>query len=105
VWAFGRWVRSRRYQTEQLLERAALLEREREEKARAAVAEERARIARELHDVVAHSVSVMVVQAQAAQRLTETEQTAHRQQILSSIETTGRQALVEMRRQDRRRCR
>jgi signal transduction histidine kinase len=71
VWAFGRWVRSRRFQTEQLLERTEVLERECEEKARATVAEERARIARELHDVVAHSVSVMVVQAQAAQRLTE----------------------------------
>jgi signal transduction histidine kinase len=97
VWAFGRWVRSRRFQTERLLQRTVVLEREREEKARAAVAEERARIARELHDVVAHSVSVMVVQAQAAQRLTGEEQAELRLQTLSSIETTGRQALVEMR--------
>ncbi len=98
VWAFGRWMRSRRFQTERLLERAVVLEREREEKARAAVAEERARIARELHDVVAHSVSVMVVQAQAAQRLAEAGRADLLQQTLGSIETTGRQALVEMRR-------
>lgn len=98
VWAFGRWMRSRRLQTRQLQDRAARLEKEREEKARAAVAEERARIARELHDVVAHGVSVMVVQAQAAQRLTESEHADLRLQALDSIETTGRQALVEMRR-------
>jgi signal transduction histidine kinase len=98
VWAFGRWMRSRGFQTRQLEDRAARLEVEREEKARAAVAAERARIARELHDVVAHSVSVMVVQAQAAQRLTGAEQTEFRQQTLNAIETTGRQALVEMRR-------
>jgi len=98
VWVFGRWIRNRGFQTRQLEDRAARLEIEREEKARAAVAEERARIARELHDVVAHSVSVMVVQAQAAQRLTEDEQEPLRQQTLRSIETTGRQALVEMRR-------
>ena len=98
VWVFGRWMRNRGFQTRQLADRAARLEIEREEKARAAVAEERARIARELHDVVAHSVSVMVVQAQAAQRLTGDEQAPLRQQTLRSIETTGRQALVEMRR-------
>jgi signal transduction histidine kinase len=98
VWAFGRWMRSRGLQTRELEDRAARLEVEREERARAAVAAERARIARELHDVVAHSVSVMVVQAQAAQRLTGAEQTHLRQQTLSAIETTGRQALVEMRR-------
>src|SRR5919107_4158905 len=98
VWAFGRWMRGRGFQTRQLEDRAARLEVEREEKARAAVAGERARIARELHDVVAHNVSVMVVQAQAAQRLTGAEQTDLRQQTLNAIETTGRQALVEMRR-------
>ena len=97
VWAFGRWMRHRRFQTEQLVERAAVLEREREEKARIAVAEERGRIARELHDVVAHGVSVMVVQAQAAQRLLEGEHRETRQ-ALGSIETTGRQALMELRR-------
>jgi signal transduction histidine kinase len=61
------------------------------------VAEERARISRELHDVVAHSVSVIVVQAQAAQRLIDGEQQEARR-ALGSIEMSGRQALVELRR-------
>jgi signal transduction histidine kinase len=60
------------------------------------VAEERARIARELHDVVAHSVSVIVIQAQAAQQSTKHESAAGA--ALRSIETTGQEALVEMRR-------
>jgi signal transduction histidine kinase len=93
----GWTLHKRRVQAVRLEDRAARLEIEREEKARAAVAEERARISRELHDVVAHSVSVMVVQAQAAQRLTDAERTDLRR-ALGSIETTGRQALVEMRR-------
>jgi signal transduction histidine kinase len=97
LWFVGRTVRQRRLQALQLEDRAARLEIEREEKVRFAVAEERSRISRELHDVVAHSVSVMVVQAQAAQRLLEGEQREARQ-ALGSIETTGRQALTEMRR-------
>ncbi len=96
-WLAGRTIRQRRLQAERLQDLAIQLEREREENARNAVAEERSRISRELHDVVAHSVSVMVVQAQAAQRLLEGEP-KEAQQALSSIETTGRQALVEMRR-------
>ncbi len=71
--------------------------RERGERSRAAVAAERARIARELHDVVAHSLSVMVVQAQAADRVLEGEQPSARE-ALRSVHATGRQALVEMRR-------
>jgi len=97
AWLMGWTLHKRRVQAARLEDRAARLEIEREQKARAAVAEERARISRELHDVVAHSVSVMVVQAQAAQRLTDAEQTDLRQ-ILGSVEATGRQALVEMRR-------
>jgi signal transduction histidine kinase len=97
LWFVGRTVRQRRLQALQLEDRATRLESEREEKVRFAVAEERARISRELHDVVAHSVSVIVVQAQAAQRLLEGEQREARQ-ALGSIETTGRQALTEMRR-------
>jgi signal transduction histidine kinase len=72
------------------------LEREREEKAHAAVAEERGRIARELHDVVAHSVSVMVVQAQAGPRLLNEPEQARG--AFRSIEASGREALVELRR-------
>jgi signal transduction histidine kinase len=78
-------------------ERAARLEREREERARAAVEEERARIARELHDVVGHSVSVMTVQAGAVRRLLRPEQEREREALLV-VEHTGREALAEMRR-------
>ena len=68
-----------------------------EEEAREAVAEERGRIARELHDVVAHSVSVMTVQAGAVRRLLTPEQEREREALLT-VEQTGRQALTEMRR-------
>jgi signal transduction histidine kinase len=77
--------------------RAERLERQREEQARAAVAEERARIARELHDVVGHSVSVMTVQASAVRRLLRPEQERERE-ALEVVEQTGREALAEMRR-------
>jgi signal transduction histidine kinase len=77
--------------------RAARLEREREEQARRAVAEERTRIARELHDVIAHSVSVMTVQASGVRRLLLPEQERERE-ALETIERTGREALAEMRR-------
>jgi signal transduction histidine kinase len=85
------------HKLEQAEARAARAESEREEKAREAVAEERARIARELHDVVAHSVSVMTVQAGAVRRLLKPDQQRERE-ALETIETTGRQALNEMRR-------
>jgi signal transduction histidine kinase len=76
--------------------RVQFAERERDLTAREAIVSERARIARELHDVVAHSVSVMVVQAQAGPRLlTDPEQARG---AFSSIEATGREALVELRR-------
>jgi signal transduction histidine kinase len=78
-------------------ERAARFEREREERARAAVTEERARIARELHDVVGHSVSLMTVQASAVRRLLRPEQEREREALLV-VEQTGREALAEMRR-------
>src|SRR5690606_6491429 len=73
------------------------LERERENRARIAVAEERARIARELHDVVAHSVSVMVVQASAAQRALRRDPDRS-EEALEQVAATGRQSLVELRR-------
>jgi signal transduction histidine kinase len=93
----GEAVRTRRAHARALEERAALLERERDEKARRAVEEERQRIARELHDVVAHNVSVMVVQAGAGRRIAE-ERPEEATRVFRSIETTGRQALGEMRR-------
>jgi signal transduction histidine kinase len=76
--------------------RVELAERERDLAAREAVVAERARIARELHDVVAHSVSVMVVQAQAGPRLLAEPESLR--DTFRSIETTGREALVELRR-------
>jgi signal transduction histidine kinase len=81
----------------ELEERAARLEREREDRARAAVVAERARIARDLHDVIAHSVSVMTVQAGAARLLLGDDPQRAREPLLS-VEETGRQALAEMRR-------
>jgi signal transduction histidine kinase len=93
----GRLIRARRQREELLEERAVVLEREREEKARTAVAEERSRIARELHDVVAHAISVIVVQARGGRRLLETEPDEARS-AFDAIESTGQQSLVEMRR-------
>ena len=97
AWGLGYALRGRRQQVEELADRSARLEREREAQARAAVAAERGRIARELHDVVANSLSVIVVQAQAADRVLEGEQASARE-ALRSVHATGRQALVEMRR-------
>jgi signal transduction histidine kinase len=97
AWVAGRLVRQRQVYAEAVEERAAALEREREANVRAAAAEERARIARELHDLLSHSVSVMVVQAAAERSALGTERAAPAQ-ALESIERTGRQALSEMRR-------
>src|SRR5579884_959905 len=75
--------------------RARIVERERELAAREAVVEERARIARELHDAIAHNVSMMVVQAGAERRVVSTDAT---REVLKTIEGIGRSALTEMRR-------
>ena len=93
----GRIVNTRVALNRELREKAARLERDREESAKLAVAEERARIAREMHDVVTHNVSVMVVQASAARRMLERDP-ARAREALSSVEQTGREALSEMRR-------
>lgn len=96
-WAWGRLTRVRRAYLTELEDRAERLERERDAQAKVAVAAERARIARELHDVVAHNVSVMIVQADgAAYVMDNSPQQA--KEALSTIASTGRQALVEMRR-------
>jgi signal transduction histidine kinase len=97
AWVAGRAMRYRR-ERERTLERLTVdLEREREEKARAAVAEERARIARELHDVVAHAISVIILQARGARRSLATDPEETRG-ALDAIEETGGEALAEMRR-------
>jgi len=90
VWLAGRAIRHRRL-------REAELVVERDEKAVAAVAEERARIARELHDVVAHAVSVIVLQARGGRRVLD-DDPAEARAVFDTIEQTGKQALVEMRR-------
>ncbi|MCH0540726.1 sensor histidine kinase [Streptomyces sp. MUM 203J] len=97
AWVLGDSLRTRRAYLAQLEERAARLEREREAQAKVAVAAERARIARELHDVVAHNVSVMVVQADGAAYVLDAAPDQARQ-ALETISSTGRQALAEMRR-------
>ncbi|MET9534986.1 MULTISPECIES: sensor histidine kinase [unclassified Streptomyces] len=97
AWVMGDSVRTRRAYFAQLEERAARLEREREAQSKVAVAGERARIARELHDVVAHNVSVMVVQADGAAYVLDASPDQARQ-ALETISSTGRQALAEMRR-------
>jgi signal transduction histidine kinase len=90
AWLLGAYRRTRRLYVEGLV-------RERDERAFAAVAEERTRIARELHDIVGHSVSVMTVQAAAVRRLMRSDQQKERA-ALETVEATGREALAEMRR-------
>ena len=68
AWLGGRALRRGRVRERELEDHAVLIERERDAAERAAVAEERTRIARELHDVVAHNVGLMVIQSQAAQQ-------------------------------------
>jgi signal transduction histidine kinase len=97
AWVLGDNLQARRARATALAERAQRLERERDESAARAVEAERSRIARELHDVVAHSMSVMVVTAGAARRVMKRDPDAAREAMVS-IETTGRQALDEMRR-------
>jgi signal transduction histidine kinase len=97
AWVLGDRARVQRALTAELQERALRLERERAEEARRAVATERARIARELHDVVAHHVSMMVVQAEAGPVVVERDP-ARAAGAFEAIAATGRQALVEMRR-------
>jgi signal transduction histidine kinase len=96
-WLVGRIVAARVELAAELSDKADRLEREQEKQAELAVAQERSRIARELHDVVAHNVSVMVVQAAAARRMIDHD-TGKAKDALASVEQTGRAALKEMRR-------
>jgi signal transduction histidine kinase len=90
-------LRRRERRAAELEEQAARLEREREEAERAAVSGERRRIARELHDVISHSITLMTVQAGAA-RLLLTEDPERAWEPVLSVEETGRHALAELRR-------
>jgi signal transduction histidine kinase len=96
AWVLGDSMHYRRAYYLALEDRAARLERERDAQAQIAVSAERARIARELHDVVAHNVSVMVVQADGAGYALDPDPERARQ-ALAAISATGRQALAEMR--------
>jgi signal transduction histidine kinase len=93
----GRGLRERQALVELLRERSARLERDRERDMADAALEERARIARELHDVIAHAVSLMVVQASAERRLLGADQ-RRTADTLETIESSGREALGELRR-------
>jgi len=97
VWLMGYSMRNRRIYVATLEEKAATLEREREHLARIAVADERATIARELHDVVAHSLSVMIVQADGGRYAFDSDPDQARQ-ALTTVAETGREALADMRR-------
>jgi len=89
VWTAGRWVRRSRHDLSDA-------EKRRQAAAAAAVAEERGRIARELHDIVAHSVTIMVLQAAGARRVIRADPQVER--ALADIEACGRQAMADMRR-------
>ena len=97
AWGLGTYARSRREYTNVVEERASLMEREHEMLAREAVADERARIARELHDIVGHALNLIVIQSGGAQRVFESKPQLARDS-LASIESTGRHALTDMER-------
>ncbi|SHN45930.1 sensor histidine kinase [Cryptosporangium aurantiacum] len=97
AWLWGGVVRTRHAYLQEALDRAGRLERERDALARLAVVEERARIARDLHDVVAHSLSVVVLQADGARHVLESDP-ARAARALDVIGRTGREATAEMRR-------
>jgi signal transduction histidine kinase len=97
AWLWGENLRNRRARWAAMEERARRLEAEREERDRQAVTAERLRIARELHDVVAHSMSVIAVQSGVANHVIDSRP-AQARQALATIEATSRSALVELRR-------
>jgi signal transduction histidine kinase len=97
AWSVGRVVRAHRQLATELTRTNEELEAERARTTRLAVSEERTRIAREVHDVLAHTVSVMILQAEAAEALLATDTTRSRSSLVS-IQETGRDALGELRR-------
>ena len=96
-WAMGEFIGARRAYQREMEQRLLLLETERDQQAKIAVGEERSRIARELHDVVAHAVSVMIVHADGA-AYTIRSQPEMAENAVRTIAETGRLALTEMRR-------
>lgn len=96
TWASGERLRSSRIGMVALADRAATLERERTQQARLAAIAERARIAREMHDVIAHGLSVMIAQADGAAYVID-DSPAAAKQALDRISRTGRSALTQMR--------
>jgi signal transduction histidine kinase len=97
IWGLGAYAQTRRRYAREQQERLAQLERERDQLARIAVHEERASIARELHDIVAHSVSVMLVGVRGARDVLRTSP-AVADDTLAHVETSGEQSLAELRR-------
>lgn len=97
IWMTGIYANTRRRYLEGLEERAERAERDRDQQARLAAAAERARIARELHDVVAHNVSVIIVQADGAGYAIDRDPEQARR-AMEAVSATGRRALAEMRR-------
>ncbi|GAA1138960.1 sensor histidine kinase [Kribbella jejuensis] len=96
VWAFGERRRTRGLYVAQLEERAAQLERDRDRESKLAVSNERTRIAREIHDVVAHGLSIMIVQADGGLYAADQSPEAAKK-ALATIGDTGRASLTEMR--------
>jgi signal transduction histidine kinase len=97
TWLLGDIIRSRRVEAQHRAEAVERSIREREDRLRAAAAEERRHVARELHDVIAHAVSVMVIQAGAARQVVRTDPGRAEESMLA-VETTGREAMTELRR-------
>jgi len=97
AWVLGKTIQRRNELSRRLADRAATLEVTRDAEVEKAVTDERSRMARELHDVVSHSVSLMTLQAGAARQALDVHPQRARQQLLG-IESTGREAMVELRR-------
>lgn len=94
----GAYVQTRRAYLDGLIERAKRLEREHDQQARLAVAAERSRIAREMHDIVAHNLAVMVALAEGASTVAKRGAPEQAADAMNKVSETGRQALGEMRR-------